>query len=186
MVPNLMILGGTLLIAVGGILATKGWNDRSIVARRNGIIRSVAAELVINSSVLVDPKFTDANDLNLTKYTVFPRMQTAAMTGAIASGLFTGKEDRAFLTHVTSLSEVLDNFNRRLAITEDAMIRNPGEILMWRKDLRDGQTRKGLGLRLAGFAELLIKHYGITADDTFFVKLDYHSPSQSDGAAQAE
>ena len=180
MIPNLMIFGGTLLIAIGGILATKGWHERSVIAHRNGMIRSLAAEWVVNAAVFFDPKFTDTNDANLAKYAVFPRMQTTAITGAIASGLFTGEKDRALLTHITNLSEVLADFNRRLVITEDTMTGNSKDIATWRKKLRDGQTRRSLRPQLAKFAELLISDYGITVDDSFFIKLDSNGDTAPD------
>lgn len=172
MTANLMIVAGTLLIAIGGIVATKGWNDRDFVAQRARIIRSVAAEWVVNMAVLNDPKFTETKEENLVRYTVFPRMQISAVSSAVASGVFSGENDRLFLTHAAGLSEILDDFNRRLTLTEDAMRESPDTIARSRKKLRDGRTRRDLCDKLVRFGELLISDCGIKLEDSFFVRLD--------------
>jgi len=50
--PNTLIIAGTLLIAIGGIAATYGWNARTEVAQKKGLIRSVAAELLVNLKIV--------------------------------------------------------------------------------------------------------------------------------------
>jgi len=182
---NLMIVVGAVFIALGGILATRGWHERTTVAQRNRAIRSVAAEWMVNVSVLRDRKFSDPDDANLAQFVVFPRTQTAAMGGVIASGLFTGKKDRAFLTHVSSLNGALDDFNRRLAITEDTMRGNLRAILTLRKKLRDGSTRTDLLRRLGEFGQLLLNDYGIRAGDEFFISLDQDTSLQADHSGQS-
>jgi len=172
MVPNLLIVLGILFIAAGGIIATKGWNARTVATQRNGIIPSVAAETMINAKVFMDPVFTENNEEKLSKFTLFPRMQTAALEGAIASGLFVGDKDRTFLTRAATLNELLADFNQRLSFTEDRMSQNHSEITMLREKLRNGQVRKSLRVKIQKFGELLISDYGIKRDDTFFVRLD--------------
>ena len=168
----LLIAFGAVLIALGGFFAQMGWNARTNAIQRNGIIRAVAAETFINVSVFGDPVFTEKNEEELSRFTLFPRMQTAALEGAIASGLFVGEKDRIFLTRAANLNEFLADFNQRLSFTEDRMGRRPTEIAHLRKKLRDGQVRKNLGVKLRKFAELLISDYGINRDDRFFVQLD--------------
>lgn len=175
----LMISVGAVLMAAGGVIGTKGWQERSAICRRNDLIRAIAAEMVTNFSVAFDIKYTDPNDVNLRQFTVLPRMQTTALGGAIAAGCFTGKKDRILFTHMSSLIEALNDFNARLAFSEVEMWRNPSDIATWRKKLRDGRTRKGLIQQLREFGELLISDYGIQADERFFVEDDIQSSSQS-------
>jgi len=171
-VPNLLIALGTLLIAIGGVIATKGWNARTVATQRNGVIRAVAAETLMNASVFMDAVFTEKNEEELSKFSLFPRMQTAALEGAIASGLFVEEKDRIFLTRAATLNELLADFNQRLSFTEDRMSQRPSEIALLRKKLRDGQVRKSLGVKIQKFGELLIRDYGVKRDDRFFVHLD--------------
>jgi hypothetical protein len=170
--PNLLIACGTLLIAIGGIIATNGWNARTSVAQRRSIIRAVAAESLMNMYVYKDKKFTEEIEDQLVKFTLFPRMQTSALEGAIASALFTGEKDRTFLTRASRLNERLSDFNQRLSFTEERMSQKSSDIALYRKKLRYGQVRKTLGVELQKFGQLLMTDYGIKRDDRFFVKLD--------------
>ena len=171
-VPNLLIVLGTLLIAIGGIIATKGWHARIVATQRNDIIRAVAAETLMNISVFTDPAFTKRSEEELSKFIWFPRMQTVALGGAIASGLFVGEKDRVFWTRAANLHELLADFNQRLSFTGDRMSQKPSEIALFRKKLRDGQVRKNLGVKLQKFGEMLISDYGVKRDDRFFMQLD--------------
>ena len=49
--PNFYIILGTLLIAVGGLVATHGWNTRSDVIKKNAMLRSIAAEYLVYEAV---------------------------------------------------------------------------------------------------------------------------------------
>jgi hypothetical protein len=169
---NLQVVIGTLLITGGGILATMGWNSRSSATQRMGMIRAVSAEFMMNINIFNDPKFTTSDESELAKYVVFPRMQTSALRGVIASGLFVEQKDRVLLTRVMNLLEVLEDFNKRLAITEDVTSQNPNKILSFRKKLGEGKTKDSIRMKLKKFGELLMSNYGIKSEDTFFVKLD--------------
>jgi len=171
-IPNSMIILGTLLIAIGGIIATSGWNKRTVVHQRNGIIRSVAAELLMNVNIWKNSKFVETDNEKLKEYVVFPRMQTAVLAGALASGLFTEEKDRLFLTRAADLNERLLSFNERLSITENIMNESPNKIHEFRTKLRDGEVRKSVGVKLQKFGKLLLSNYGIKSDDKFFVELN--------------
>lgn len=83
-----MIAGGTILIAIGGLIATLGWNGYADDKRKRGLIEQVAAELTVNVNVALDPKFQEEDPAKLGDYVIFPRFQTMAVDAAIASGLF--------------------------------------------------------------------------------------------------
>lgn len=170
-VANLSIVFGTMFIAIGGIMATHGWNAKTVASQKNGIIRAVAAETIVNIAILNDPIFTAKNDKELLKFTMFPRTQTAALEGAIASGLFIEDKDRIFLTRAVGLNELLNSFNQRLDFTENRLSQKPNEIALYRKKLREGQFRKSVSVKLQKLGNLLISNYGIKHDDSFFVEL---------------
>ncbi len=73
--PNTLIAVGALLIAIGGVMATHGWNARTEIAQKEGRIRSVAAELLVNLEIVSDLKFVGKDDEQLTKFVVFPRAE---------------------------------------------------------------------------------------------------------------
>ena len=174
--PNILIALGALLIAVGGVMATHGWNARTEVAQREGLVRAVAAELLVNLEIVSDSKFTEKDQDKLEKFVVFPRMQTVALESAIASGLFLLESDRLLLTRLTGLRQILMDFNQRLSITETQMGNLTAEkIYVYRVKLRDGRTRKSIENKLALLGKLLIKKYDINPDGQFFVQLDEDS-----------
>ena len=170
--PNLLIAIGAILIAAGGYLATYGWNTRSQEAQKSGMVRSVAAEWLINMSVINDPKFAETDERELSQFVIFPRMQLTALEGTISSGLFLNEKDRLYLTRAVDLNEFLTTFNLRLSFTESQMGNNRGDIRSFRTTLRDGATRTQLMIKLKKFGELLMSEYGVKESDRFFVPLE--------------
>ena len=169
--PNILILLGTLLIAIGAIVATYGWNARTEAAQRSGMIKAVAAEWMMNVQVLNDKSISEPDDAQLSKWVLFPRTRTIALEGAIASGLFLDERDREFFTRASHLHELLIGFNQRLSFTEDRMSNHPDQIVTIRKKLRDGVVRGQVTNNLKLFGELLISKYGISRDQRFFLEL---------------
>jgi len=167
-----MIVGGTLLIAIGGLLATFGWNSHADDARRHGLVEQIAAELTVNLNVASDPKFVENDPEELKEYVVYPRFQIVALDAAIASGLFLENADRELLTRISGVSELLRDFNNRLNITEAQTAgASQADRVVWRTTLRDGETRKGIDQRLKSLGALLLQEYGIKEDRQFFVEL---------------
>lgn len=170
--PNTLIGIGTLLIALGGFVATHGWNAKANAGIRDGLIRGAAAELLVNQAIVSDQKFAEQDDARLAEFVVFPRLQSVALEGAIASGAFLEKTDRVLLTRMTGLREIIHEFNNRLSITESQMASDVRNIRTLRLRLRDGRTRASVVLKLRLFGDLLVDGYGISRDDFFFVELD--------------
>ena len=171
-IPHFIIVLGTILIAVGGVLATYGWNMKTVASQRHGIIRAVTAESLDNSDVLMKRVFTEKNDNKLSTFVLFPRMQTTALDGAIASGLFCSNKDREFLTRVVGLRNALVEFNDRLSFTEHWMSQKPEEIAPLRKILRDGPMRTIILKKYKAFALLLMAKYGVKGEERFYMKLE--------------
>jgi len=136
------------------------------------MVKGVAAELLMNISVINDPKIAETDEKKLSQFVMFPRMQVAALEGAIASGLFLKEKDRLFLTRAANLHELLIGFNQRLSYTEDRITNNPERIKLFRTKLRDGAVRQQLASKLKKFGELLMSDYGVKESDRFFVPLE--------------
>jgi hypothetical protein len=161
-----------IFLAVGAILSTYGWNEKTTVEYKNNIIRSVSMEWKMNASILLDQKFHEPNETKIAKYTVFPRMQTAVLAGALSSGHFTDKSDPNFWTKGLSLNEVLGNFNNRLRITENKMDIPPNSIYEWRTKIRDGKGLKSILKKMYEFGIMLKNEYGKMLKNEYGEKFD--------------
>jgi len=95
--PNYLILMGLLLIAGGTYIVSHGWNKKSAVSQKNNIIRAVVQEWKMNIFIITHQKFEETEEKKLAEYTLFPRLQTAIIAGALSSGHFTDKSDPNFL-----------------------------------------------------------------------------------------
>ena len=171
-IPNLYIVLGTLLIAFGGLMATHGWNARSEMYKKNSMLKAVAAEYLIYETIILDPKIAETDEEKLSKFTVFPRFHTTALESAISSGLFLGEDDKELFTRAVNLHEILHEFNKRLALTEDTMKNDKTSIVEYRKKLRDGATRKSVINKLAKYGDLLENTYGANFKEKYFVTLE--------------
>ena len=185
--PNFYIILGTCLIAIGGLVATHGWNARSDMIKKNGMLKAVAAEYLVYEAVILDTKFTETNKENLFKFVVYPRFQTIALESAISSGLFLEKEDKEFYTRAVNLHEIPHELNKRISISESSMLANNNSIMTTRIKMRDGNTRKSALVKLSKFGDLLEKKYGIDFKEPYFVKLeeDQHKSLNQIGAKNA-
>ena len=169
--PNVYIVLGALLITVGGLLATYGWNARSDLTKKNAILKAVAAEYLVYEAVILDKKITETNEEELSKFVVYPRFQTIALESVISSGLFL-EEDREFYTRVVGLHELLKELNTRFTFTEREMRSNAQSIKVMRVGVRDGKTRKSVLLKLEKFRDLLENKYGVNFKENIFIPLE--------------
>lgn len=171
--PNVMITIGTLFIAIGGFLATHGWSARTEAVQKDGLIRAVAAELMLNIQIVSDQKFIEDNKLKLEEFVIFLRAQTVALEGAIASGIFLSEVDRELLTRFTNLRELLSEFNQRLTFTESQILQQtPKTRATTRASVGDSPLRSGIDSKLRVLGQLLVASYGISTNDRFFVELE--------------
>jgi hypothetical protein len=168
---NLLIAIGTLLIALGGLVATYGWDMRSSMdtrrmlneraetdraQRRAALIRALGAECLVNTHLLETPPIDEQDPELVTKYVPYPRMHTTALTSAIASGAFASAWDREIFTSIVQIQEHLNEFNDRLNMTETQMTQ--GHVEMWRTTLRDGAALDTVRVRLKRFLDLLVRN----------------------------
>jgi len=113
-IANLIIALGTVLIAIGGLVATYGWNMRSTQETRTmlkertradrnrnraEVLKSLGAEFSMNIERLKTPPINEIDEVQLGHFVVIPRLQTTATAAAIARGTFTDLEDRPYSRH---------------------------------------------------------------------------------------
>jgi len=180
--PSFLILFGSVLIGLGGLIATYGWDIRSsedtrraleqraasdLATRRLTILRTLAAELIINKAIIEDRKFTELDDGQLSRFVVFPRLQTTAIATAIASGLFAAPTDNQLFTALFQFQELASDFNTRLETTESVTLQDPTRTLEFRKTLRDGRMLAAVRTSLQNFGSVLVAN-GIDPNERFF------------------
>lgn len=180
--PSFLILAGTILIGLGGLLATYGWDLKSsedtrraleqsaandLAVRRLTILRTLGAEFVINSATLRSPVFVERDDSQLSKFVVFPRLQTTAVATAMASGLFAAPADNDIFTALFSFQQSAGDFNTRLQTTENLTLQNREIILHTRTKLRDGKTLSSARAALQRLGRVLAAS-GIDPNEKFF------------------
>ncbi len=163
-----LVLLGALLIGAGGILGTLGWRELENAKRRQALLKTLAAEFMVNAAVVNDRKFHETDEAALRLFVVFPRFQTVGLAAANASGQFVGSDDRKLFTAIVSLHEQLIDANRRFDMAEDAMLNGtPDDRARWRATLRDGRILKAIRADLASFSTLL-REAGIPLDARFY------------------
>jgi L-cystine uptake protein TcyP (sodium:dicarboxylate symporter family) len=135
---NVYIILGAVLIAIGGYMATYGWNLKSskeiqvsleqsrlreIELQREGLIKAVFLEVIVNRFILDSDKFTEKNKEELSKFVIFPRFRTEALTAAMASALFLEKKHRKLYEAISGLLGNFNDTNNRLNRIESTMRR---------------------------------------------------------------
>lgn len=176
MYAYLYIAIGTLLIAIGGLMATYGWNLKTskeikgsleesriheVELQREWIIKTVFLETITNLIIIHDSKFTETDEKKLSKFVVYPRLRTAALTSVLESALFLEKRHRRFFDVVSWMIGQLNHFNHRIGLIEDIMRRapTPERILSLRKSLRDSPTMLDINKNHETFLTVLSGQY---------------------------
>lgn len=168
-----VVFFGTLLVGAGGLVATHGWDLRGDVLRRADMLRAVAAETVMNLAIIADPRFTETDATKVRAFVIYPKLQLAALEGAIAGGLFVGEDDRLLLTRLMDVRQVAEDLNQRLVLWEAEMLRvSPDRRVAYRSEVKDSESLRNVRSALAGLGGLLKDSYGIRGDENFFVKIE--------------
>lgn len=171
-----LIILGTLFIAGGGLMATYGWNLRSskeiqasleqsriheLELRRLGIIKTVLLEIGGNISIIQLKVFTETDEKKLSKYAVYPRLWTEALSSVIESTLFLEDKSRKLFDGVLKLLSTLTDFNNTLelgnSMTQKA---SPIKIAYYRKGIRDGVLMQSVRMGLKELSKTIL-----TSDD---------------------
>ena len=168
------IIIGTISITLGGFVATYGWNlktskeirilveenrlhEREL--QREGILKTVLMEVINNIFRIQGKKIAETDEKELSKFVVFPRLGTAALSSALESTLFLEKKDRKFFDSVNNLKSKLTGFNHRLDMTETLMRTNANQISYIRNKLRDGLARQSTLRELEQCLNIIFDNY---------------------------
>lgn len=113
--PILLIILGTILFALEGLLATLGWSLRAsqetretlryaqeaeLESRREAILRTLAGEFIVNSKIAKSKELTESDQKELSKFVWLPRFQTVGLSVALTSGLFLEEKDKTFISEL--------------------------------------------------------------------------------------
>jgi hypothetical protein len=186
--PGWVISVASVLIAIGGAIATFGWNEISsketrlsldesrradTESKRRALTRAVAAEFLTNLVIINDKAYTETNEEELSKLAIYPRFQTTVLSAFLASGLFVGEEDRLLFTMITELHSRMTDANERLSMSMLKMSLEPKSLIpSGRKAINASVVRRDLQKRLRALGTLLLDKYGIDRNESFFVDLD--------------
>ena len=142
--------------------------------RRQDSLHALVNELYVNMNILHDPKYNPPDGQTGT-FVVYPRllMETAAHT--IASGSLRSATDKKLLRLLYSWKEIGHDFNHRLDVMEQYVLRDPSikNINSWQTKLtRTGRTLPSVRANLQNLLELLVNEYsaesGIDRDTVLF------------------
>jgi hypothetical protein len=86
------LLRGTAVVALAGLLTTRGWNDISLAEQRRNLINAVVIEMAMNAQMLKQPPLEgDVYYLSEDQKLVlrpFPRLRTVALNAVLSSGVW--------------------------------------------------------------------------------------------------
>ncbi len=101
-----------LLAVLSGIRAERWAAERE---RRNQSFAALRREAEANQEVLTDPRFRPENQ---GVGQIYPRLALGAVTTTLVSGALNQKRDRALVRQLMDWRNTVDDFNRRLDLTE--------------------------------------------------------------------
>ncbi len=121
--PSFSISIGTLMIAMGGLIATLGWEGRSGYTARRAMLEVLSAEIQINAALLGHSVFKETNPERLKVVRVIPAFNDSALRAAMSSGSFTGKGDQNLLDAVVALDNSIIYFRQFTEVYHGLLIK---------------------------------------------------------------
>ena len=129
--------------------------------RRQDSLHALLHELYVNSNILLDSKY-DPPAEQIGKFVVYPRLLMEATDNILALGTFRGTLDKNLFQLLYSWKEIGHDFNHRLDLTEQFLLKDPSvnNITTWQTSLtRTGQTLLHVKASLRSLIELLLGDY---------------------------
>lgn len=166
---TMLILIGTALIALGGIIATYGWNltarETERKAKVSQVTRALAAECIFNRDVLDDPIITLKGISDSGVPVKYPRLRTITIRTALSSGLFL-QDQAGDSTYglLTATLEHLEEFNRILDRYETRMLTQrmtQNEIRSLRSRLARSGALKQMHEEVQRFGDFVYDEYAL-------------------------
>jgi hypothetical protein len=164
LVVAILILGGSIVVAKGGTLTTKGWNFISFGQQRKNLIRAITAEWLSNNACLAispmkgEPYYVKEGGVYV--WWFFPTLRSNALNTISSSGFwdYGNQMDKKFLDTVAVYEMTISSANRKFRNYDDSLsnIKDPNERIMqtkklgtltrekeWFKSLEDWQNNLG-------------------------------------------
>lgn len=92
----ILVFGGSILIAKGGTLTTKGWNYLDTHSQRDALIVSLIREWKVNNALLPKCHFNDTDEKTLGQRWQYPRFEWGTFSALYVSALFNSNDSRDF------------------------------------------------------------------------------------------
>ncbi len=145
--PIVSIALGAATIAIGGWIATLGWEGRSANAARRTMLEILYAEVQVNEALLGHSVFTEERPEKLIVVRVIPSFHDSALRAAISSGAFSHQKDQELLDAIVALENAIIYFRQFTEVYHGLLLKVSN---FPSKQAREKQFRKlWLGLREA-------------------------------------
>jgi hypothetical protein len=122
----LWIFAGVLLIGIGGVFSTWGWDNINKKGRRHALLFSLAREWVINEAYLLTKPLTfKANDKDIgEKHNPYPRFQTVVLQSILTSDLISDRKltmlSINYIQYANICNHYFASFDDELGVTKTA------------------------------------------------------------------
>jgi hypothetical protein len=112
-----------IVIAIGGTLTTKGWNQLDNHEQKKALIEAVFRELSLNERQLKDHVlFVKTDEETLKSRLLYPRLYTTSLSAILRSSLFKptkNSKDDMLLTTIRDYEDCVRDFNARLQVMDN-------------------------------------------------------------------
>jgi hypothetical protein len=157
------IIIGAVLIGIGGVTTTLGWNYLSTKSKIVDILRAVRHEIEINETYLKDPLFVSNDESLLASRRLYPRFKSSSLTVLLTSGQFNAsrKTDRGLLRATADYESSVLDINARLDVSDNLVIlkAKPDVVLEHRKLVRESSALKGMISQQNALKEFIAENY---------------------------
>jgi hypothetical protein len=129
--------------------------------RRQDALHALVHELYVNMNILHDPKYNPPDGQTGT-FVVYPRLLMETADHNIASGSLRSATDKKLLRLLYSWKEIGHDFNHRLDVMEQCVLKDPSirNISSWQTKLtRTGRTLPSVRANLQNLLERLVSEY---------------------------
>ncbi len=153
-----------MLGLLGGLVGLLAERRVAIQERRHVALTTLADELQRDNSILGDPRFAPSRETPIPR--VYPRLPVSATDAALISGALAERRDAELLQRLHNWRDEVDEFNRRLGLTEIRVFtaRVPAEIAEFELTLhRSGSYLNQIRHHLDDLQKYLISNYQITS-----------------------
>ena len=160
MAPIVYIIVGTILLAVGGVAVTYGWDLKSSAEnarllqqrwddarnlQRAAMLRTLNATIADNFVILAAEQFTNVEESGLKNTRFYPRSLLAAFKAALPVGLFVPPEDTKLFAAMNTAVRTIEGWNNFLQLANNQLaspISLKGQLENVNRGVKTGQSKQ--------------------------------------------